>query len=140
MEYRRFGDKIIVRIDKGEEIHQQLKLVSLKEDVALADVSAIGAISALRTGIFDTLNKEYIRHVREGMFEIVSLSGTITTLEGEYYPHLHICVSDLKGAVFGGHLDYGVVSATCEAVIQVMEGEVNRKFSSEIGINLMDFR
>lgn len=35
MEYKRFGNKIIVRIDKDEEILEQVKELALKETSAL---------------------------------------------------------------------------------------------------------
>lgn len=45
MDYRRFGNKIIARIDKGEEILEKIKEISLKEDIRLAEVTALGAIN-----------------------------------------------------------------------------------------------
>lgn len=36
MEYKRFGNKIIVRIDKDEEILEQVKELALKENIRLA--------------------------------------------------------------------------------------------------------
>ena len=42
MDYRRFGNKIIARIDKGEEILEKIKEISLKEDIRLAEVTALG--------------------------------------------------------------------------------------------------
>ena len=47
--------------------------------------------------------------------------------------------ADSKGHVFGGHLNSAYVSATCELVIDVAEGRVDRKFSDEIGLNLLEF-
>lgn len=38
-----------------------------------------------------------------------------------------------------GHLNAAVVSATCELVIDVIDGEVGREFSDEIGLNLFKF-
>ena len=40
MEYKRFGNKIIVRIDKDEEILEQVKKLALKENIRLAAVQA----------------------------------------------------------------------------------------------------
>ena len=36
-----------------------------------------------------------------------------------------------RGEVFGGHLNQAFVSATCEMVIQIMEGKVDRRFDKE---------
>ena len=40
MEYKRFGNKIIARIDKDEEILEQVKELALKENIRLAAVQA----------------------------------------------------------------------------------------------------
>ena len=46
---------------------------------------------------------------------------------------------DSSGAVFGGHLNRAVVSATCEMVVRVIPGELERYFDEEIGLNLFRF-
>ena len=35
MEYRRFNNTIVARIDKGEEILEQIKAIALKEKIKL---------------------------------------------------------------------------------------------------------
>ena len=42
MDYKRFNDTILVRMDRGEEILEQVKAVALKEHVTLASVQALG--------------------------------------------------------------------------------------------------
>ena len=75
----------------------------------------------------------------KGDFEIVSLTGTISTMNGEYYCHLHMSAGDENGNVFGGHLNRAVVSVTCEMVINIINGNVDRKYDEETGINLFEF-
>ncbi len=91
MEYRRFGNKIIARMDKGEEILAK------------------------------------------------SLTGTINTMNGEFYTHIHMSAGNDKGEVFGGHLNKAVVSDTCEMVIDIIDGSVDRKYDEETGLNVFRF-
>ena len=71
--------------------------------------------------------------------EIVSLGRTITTKDGEFYAHLHMSAGDTEGRVLGGHLNEAVISATCELVLEIMDGTVERRFDPETGLNLMEF-
>ncbi|MCD8009793.1 MAG: DNA-binding protein [Lachnospiraceae bacterium] len=139
MEYRRFGQTIVARIDKGEEVLEQVKTISQKENIRLAGVQALGAVGEFTVGVFRTKEKKYLANEFRGDFEIVSLTGTINTMDGEFYCHLHMSAGNEKGEVFGGHLNRAVVSATCEMLIQVIDGTVDRSFSEEIGLNLFRF-
>lgn len=139
MDYRRFGDKIIVRMDKGEEILEKLKEVCEKENVTLANVNALGAINEFEVGLFDVDERQYHSKVYTGNFEIVSLTGSVTTKEGETYMHIHLSAGDKENEVYGGHLNRAMVSATCEMFINVINGTVEREFSEEIGLNLFKF-
>ena len=121
MKYQRFEQTIIVRMDKGEDIVEQVKNVALKEKIKLASISALGAINEFTVGVF----------------KIVSLTGTINTMNDEYYSHMHLSAGNDQGQVFGGHLNKAIVSATCEMVIQIINGEVDRYFDEEVGLNLL---
>ena len=139
MEYKRFGDTIFARLDRGEEILEQLKVLALQENIKLASVRGLGAVNEFTVGVFKTDRKQYDANSFTGYFEIVSLTGTITTMDGEYYAHLHMSAGNEKGEVFGGHLNRAMISATCELVIQVVDGTVERRFDPEIGLNVFRF-
>ena len=139
MEYRRFNNKIIARIDKGEEILEKIKEIALKENVKLASISALGAINDFTVGVFKVDEKKYYSNVFKGNFEIVSLTGTISTMNNEVYTHIHMSAGNENGEVFGGHLNKAMVSATCEMVIDAIDGEVDRYFDEEVGLNLFKF-
>lgn len=140
MDYRRFGDTVIARLDKGEEIHEQLRLIALKENIRLASVSALGAVDDATLGVFVVSEKQYHADRFTGDMEIVSLTGTVNTMDGEYYAHLHMGVSTVGGRMFGGHLTRAVVSITCEMVIRIIDGTVDRKHHPDPGVNLFDFQ
>jgi uncharacterized protein len=137
MKYQRFEQTIIVRMDKGEDIVEQIKNVALKEKIKLASISALGAINEFTVGVFKTKEKKYYANEFKGDFEIVSLTGTINTMNDEYYSHMHLSAGNDQGQVFGGHLNKAIVSATCEMVIQIINGEVDRYFDEEVGLNLL---
>lgn len=139
MEYRRFNNTIVARIDKGEEILDKIKEISTKEDIKLANINALGATNDFTVGVFNVDEKKYYKNDFKGNFEIVSLTGTVNTMNGEFYTHIHFSAGNDKGEVFGGHLNRAVVSATCEMVINIIDGTVDRYADEEIGLNLFKF-
>lgn len=139
MDYRRFENTIVAKIDKGEDIVEKVREIALKEEIKLAAIQALGAVGDFTVGVFNTGEKKYYANEFKGDFEIVSLTGTINTMGGEFYCHLHMSACNGGGEVFGGHLNRAVVSATCEMVITLIPGEVDRYFDEEIGLNLYKF-
>ena len=139
MQFRRFGNKYFVRMDRGEEIISTLKKFCEAGKINLAEVKALGAVNDFTVGLFNTREKKYHSNRFQFDAEIVSLWGTVTTMNGEVYLHIHMSAGDGEGHVYGGHLNSAVVSATCEMIVDVSEGVVERKFSDEIGLNLFEF-
>lgn len=139
MEYGRFGDTVLLRIDRGEEIIETVKRVAEKERIRLASVEALGAVDDFTVGVYDVAAKRYDSRTFTGAFEIVSLVGTITEKDGAFYQHLHMSAGNRDCEVFGGHLNRAVVSVTCEMVIRVLSGAVDRAPDPETGINLIRF-
>ena len=139
MDYRRFNNTIIARIDKDEEILTMIREIALKENIKLANINALGATNDFTVGVFKVYEKKYYSNEFKGNFEIVSLTGTINTMNNEFYSHIHMSAGNDKGEVFGGHLNKAIVSATCEMVINIIDGKVDRTFNEEIGLNLYKF-
>ena len=109
MKYKRFGNKIIVRIDKDEEILEQVRELAMKENIRLAAVQALGATNSFTVGVYNVAEKQYYANTFSGSFEI------------------------------GGHLNRAVVSATCEMVVDVLDGTVDRRYDPVTGLNLFKF-
>ena len=117
---------------RGETIAQA-------EQIKLASVQALGAVGAFTVGVFHTAEKQFHAKSFTGDFESVSLTGTIITMDGAFYAHLHMSAGNERGEVFGGHLTRAVGSATCEMGITLIDGRVDRFRSEEIGLNLFRF-
>lgn len=139
MEYRKFNNTIVARIDKGEEILENIKTIALKENITLANINALGATNEFIVGVFNVDEKKYYSNEFKGNYEIVSLTGTINTMNNEFYTHIHMSAGNDKGEVFGGHLNKAIVSATCEMVINIIDGKVDRYYDEEVGLNLFKF-
>ena len=139
MEYKRFGNNIVVRMDRGEDIVEQVKVLAEREQIRLASVQALGAVNDFTVGVFNTETKVYGSNRFQGPYEIVSLTGTIDTMDGQFYTHLHMSAGNAQGQVFGGHLNRAVVSATCEMVVDVLDGTVDRQYDPVTGLNLFKF-
>ena len=139
MEYKRFENTIVLRMDRGEEILETLKTVALKENIKLASVSAIGACDHFVAGVYSIPEQKYYKNEFNGVFEITALVGNINTMNGEYYAHLHITCADEKCNCLGGHLNEARISATCEMVINIIEGNVDRVKNPDTGINVFKF-
>ncbi|DAC72127.1 MAG TPA: DNA-binding protein [Thermoplasmata archaeon] len=136
MNYKQWNNKVVVRIDKGEELVDNLKTICKKLDIKLGSIVGIGAADKITVGLMNTKTKKYQSKEFTGDHEIASLAGNITTMNGEVYLHLHIVICNVEHKAIGGHLSSAVISATFEGIIDIIDGQVTREFNDEIGLNL----
>lgn len=139
MEAKKMNHDYMIRLDKGEEVIQAITSFCEQEGIRTASVFGLGATDYVKIGLFHTGEKKYHATVLEGPMEITSLVGNVTRKEGEVYLHFHINIADESMIVRGGHLNECRISATCELFLHVLDGEVNRRFDEEIGLNLFQF-
>lgn len=139
MEYRKFADTYIVRIDRGEEIISALTALCEQEDIRLAQVDALGAVDHAVVSVYDVPAKVFYRKEFNEPMEISNLCGTVTRKDGQVYIHLHVTLCDKNLAAHGGHANELRVSATCEMVVRVIAGEVGRRMDEGVGLNLFLF-
>ena len=138
MKSKKIGNRYLIRIDKGEEIVSVLTEFCNERSIKLGKISAIGAVNEVEIGIFDPLKKEYHSNTIKGTFEILSITGNITSNKDQPYLHMHIMLSDSEYNAFGGHLNKAVVSATCEVIIEELSGKIDRYFDEKTGLNLIE--
>lgn len=137
MNYKQCNNKIIVRIDKGEELVDSLKTLCKTLDIKLGSIIGIGATDKITVGLMNTKTKKYQSKEFIGDHEITSLIGNITTMNGEVYLHLHVTICNVEHKAIGGHLSSAVISATFEGIIEKIDGQITREYSDDVGLNLL---
>ncbi len=140
MEYKKFGNRWLIRLEKGEEIIKSIMSFSEKNRVLSASLIGIGATDKFSLSIYDTGLNEYIEKEYEGDYEITSLVGNISLYENRPALHIHITLGDRNNVAVGGHLNYAFISGTCEIVVDEFSAHIERKFDEKSGLKLLDLK
>ena len=133
------GQVLALRLDIGDEIVSCVLQAAREYAIASGTLSGLGAVRSAEIGLYDPGDRQYHKTSFVQPLEIASLTGNLSTKGGEPYAHLHIVLGDIHGNAFAGHLSAAVVGATAELFIQIFPDVIERVFSDDIGLNLMDF-
>lgn len=143
MDYRKFGEKYYIRLDKGDEIITSLTELCEKEKITTAQIQGIGGCESAKVGVFDPERKVYRQREQYCLLELVSLEGNITRFEEKPYLHLHASFAyhgeDKKPELLSGHLLEAVIGLTGEIIVTPAEGTIGRKYIEDLGIRVWDF-
>ena len=140
MEFQRFGEHYIIRIDRGEEVLTALQALCRKESTTAAEVVGIGAADRVTVGLYHVEEQRYHSQTFTGEFEITNLTGSVSQKDGEVYLHCHITCCQADFATFGGHLNECRISGTCELHLVKLEGVLGRRYDAVTGLNVYDFQ
>jgi len=109
------------RLTKGADLKKEIEKYVIDNKISGIILCAVGSLSKLTIRLAD--GKSILE--KEDMFEIVSITGTLS-IDGV---HIHISVSDENGNTIGGHLKDGcIVNTTSEIVLKIFD---NIKFKRE---------
>jgi len=137
MKFKKFGSKWVVSINIEEEVVETLKKFCKDNKIKLGTISGIGAVKRATIGFYNLKTKKYYPKELDGDYEITSLLGNISTMGGEVYLHLHINLADSTYNTFGGHLNSAIIGGVGEFIIEEIDGEIEREFNKEVGLNLL---
>ena len=59
MDYRKSGNRYILRLNRGEEIISSITDLCRKENIKAASVNGIGATQSVEAGFYDLKKKKY---------------------------------------------------------------------------------
>ena len=145
MEYRKYGETVYIRMDRGDEIIGGVQEVCRREGIASAVYSGIGGCSEAQIQTFVPEAGAFETQVLRGMLELVSLNGSVNADDaGGYWNHTHAAFAYKEGdehRVAAGHMKSITVSYTAEIELRpVVGGFIGRKPDPETGTGFWDFR
>ena len=127
-----------VRIESGEEIIASLTAFARRENVRAGLISGLGAVGECELGYFVRPTREYVRRTFSGEYEIGSLTGNFSELDGQPFPHCHAVIAGADLVAFTGHLFRGVVTVTCEVQVVTDPGVFRRVRRADLGFNPLE--
>ena len=140
MKYRRNGDQILIRIDKGEEILDTILKICTVEKIYGAVFSGIGACSKAVVSSYIPEMNDFTNHEADGLLELISLSGNISQEYNAPFEHTHALFSYLEDGeqkVLAGHLKLALVSYTAE-ILLIVTDTIEKTFDPTVGITVWD--
>jgi uncharacterized protein len=139
MKFRKTEDVYIVRLDTGERIIETLTAFCARENIRAASISGVGTCVGTVLGHLNWETKTHRQRPLEGHFEITSLLGNVSILDGKPLVHLHVTLAEEETSrAFSGHLHEAEIRATGEIFITTLAGELPRRKDPATGLNLLE--
>ena len=134
-----FSDRntFCLRLDRGEELVAALKQYCTDMKIRAGRFSGIGAADRILLSWYDVNSKLYADRTVEGIFEIVSLAGNVSTMKDSVVIHAHGSFAGSDFIVFGGHVKELTVGATCELFLTGFDGKIERSFDEDVGLHVL---
>jgi hypothetical protein len=140
MDYRIIGDEIYIRIDKDEEILENILTICKRENIKTAHFRGIGCCNTIDIQTYIPQREEFISHIKTGIFEMLSVDGNISPEnDRSLFLHSHAAFSYLDDGdikMIGGHLKKAVVEYTAEIVLNPAKENISRMIDSKTGISV----
>jgi len=138
MKYRKIGEAYLVKPDVGEDIIVALGALASELGVASGEVSGIGGVEGVVLGYYDLDAKVYCKKPLAGRYELVSLAGNVSLVDGKPFVHAHAVVTGPDMAAYGGHLFSATVAVTAELWLRGSTERIARSQDDAVGLKTLD--
>jgi predicted DNA-binding protein with PD1-like motif len=101
----------LLTLEPGDEVVRCLIQFARAQEVDAAVVTGIGSIAEAELGAGGGRDREHRRRTVREPLEACSITGTVTLVDGEPFPHLHGTFARADHSLLGGHV-YQAVCAT----------------------------
>ncbi|MEK7523770.1 MAG: PPC domain-containing DNA-binding protein [Patescibacteria group bacterium] len=126
-------DSYLIRINRGEEVIEELTNFCKTQNIASGALTGIGAADEIELGHYSVETKEYSKKTFHGEHEVTSLIGIIT----DNKVHIHATIADNQFNTFAGHLARMKISGACEIWLTAGEEAVSRVKDDETRLELL---
>ncbi|MCD4782219.1 MAG: DNA-binding protein [Candidatus Eremiobacteraeota bacterium] len=137
MQFTKVGNTFCIRIMKGEELVETLTEFLQANNLKSGYISGIGATDDVTLGYFDAKTGEYNKKDFQESFEILNLTGNVSSVGGKSFVHMHVTLGKEDFSCIGGHLFRANISVTCEIYLKVLGVVFSREHDSETGLKLL---
>jgi uncharacterized protein len=138
MIYAKLGtDKYVLRLESGDDILRSLQQFANNKKLGASLIEGIGSLNKVKLGHYDFKTKQYRYETFEDDFEILSLSGNISSMNRKPLPHVHVTLGRRDFSVIGGHLDEGSVANMVEVGVWRLPGKLLKAKDESIGLNVL---
>ena len=125
---------LVISLARGDEIRESIESLCVELSIEAAKISAIGAVEDPVLGCYDLPTETYDRRTFDGIWELLSLEGNITLLDGKPFLHAHVTISGHDYKVWGGHLFDSKVGVVTEMFLTPMAMPLPRIPCAAIGL------
>lgn len=126
-----------VVLNTGDEVVGELGKFVRNQEVAAAQVTAIGAFSRALLGYFQWETKQYKHIAVDEQVEVLSLLGDVAVGDQGPTLHLHAVLGKSDGSVVGGHLLEAHVRPTLEVILIQPPSYLRKRKDAETGLALI---
>lgn len=145
MEYRKIDELFYIRMDRDDEVIENILEVCRRESISSAVFSGIGGCKRAELQVFIPEKGTFETERLEGMLELVSFNGNVVRdNDSKLFHHTHALFTfkkDGQHGIAGGHLKSTTVLYTAEIALRpTVDGSIGRKFDPETGTGFWSFK
>jgi len=128
----------LIRLERGEEVHESLTAWAETAGCEGAVVNGLGAVEDVELGFYHRDRREYERRVEKGPLELLSLTGNLSMVGGRPLLHAHVVLMRDDFSVAGGHLFRARIAVTGEIAVSRTDLRLTRRMNDDVGLPLLE--
>lgn len=129
-------EPFILLLNMDEKLPDALIECADAAGIKSASISGLGLLKDPTIAYYDLSKKAFKKNPLKGLYELSSINGNLTQLDGKTTTHLHLNLADKNNKVVGGHFIEGLVGVVAELTITPLP-QINKKHDDKLNLNVM---